>query len=159
MKIKNRLFGMFVIPECFNRGSVDSRLRISGMTALLYMLILFSIFVLAFPRTSFSEEMVQRIDGKVANANEEKRVLVVDFEHPATGEQYQKEFVVREGAGFKDFKKLSQLKKGDLISLDYVESSPVDTAVYVIHIPFEKTYFTPGEIVQALVQIKTNPKR
>ena len=124
------------------------------------ILILFAfVFALAFPRTSFSEEMVQRLDGKILSTNEQKRTLVVDFEHPATGEKYQKEFVVREGAGFKDFKKLSQLKKGDLISLDYVESSPVDTAVYVIHIPFEKTYFTPGEIAQALVQLKTNPKR
>lgn len=103
--------------------------------------------------------MVQRLDGKVAIANEEQRLLVVDFEHPATGEQHQKEFVVREGAGFKDFKKLSQLKKGDLVSLDYVDSTPMDTAIYVMHIPLEKTYFTPGEIVQALVQIKTNPKR
>jgi uncharacterized protein YaiI (UPF0178 family) len=111
------------------------------------------------PRVSFSEEMVQRLDGKIAETNESERTLVVDFEHPATGEQYQKEFVVREGAGFKDFKKLSQLKKGDLVSLDYVESSPVDTAVYVIHIPFEKTYFTHHEIAQALVQLKTNPKR
>ena len=125
----------------------------------LILILLAFVFALAFSRTSFSEEMVQHLDGKILSTNEQKRTLVVDFEHPATGEKYQKEFVVREGAGFKDFKKLSQLKKGDLISLDYVESSPVDTAVYVIHIPIEKTYFTPGEIAQALVQIKTSPKR
>ena len=117
------------------------------------------VLIFAFPVASFSEETVQRLDGKIVQTNEAQRTLVVDFEHPATGEQYQKEFIVREGAGFKDFKKLSQLKKGDLISLDYIESSPVDTAIYVIHIPFEKTYFTPNEIAQALVQIKTNPKR
>ena len=125
----------------------------------LILILLAFIFTFAFPRTSFSEDMIQRLDGKIVRTDEKKRTLVADFTHPATGEQYQKEFLVREGAGFKDCKKLSQLKKGDLISLDYVESSPVDTAVYVIHIPFEKTYFTPGEIVQALVQIKTNPKR
>jgi hypothetical protein len=115
--------------------------------------------IFAFSGVSFSEEIIQRLDGKIARTDEIERTLVVDFEHPATGEQFQKKFVVRDGAGFKDFKKLSQLKKGDLISLDYVESSPVDTAVYVMHIPLEKTYFNPGEIVQALVQIKNNPKR
>ena len=122
-------------------------------------LILTFIFAFTFPAISFSEGMVQRLDGKVVSADEAKRTLIADFEHPATGKQYQKEFVIREGAGFKDFKKLSQLKKGDLISLDYVESLPVDTAVYVIHIPLEKTYFTHTEIAQALVQIKTNFKK
>jgi hypothetical protein len=124
-------------------------------------IILLSILFLVFvsPQFSFSDEIVQRLDGKLVNADEEKRLLVLNFEHPATGEQHQKQFVVREGAGFKDFKKLSQLKKGDLISLDYIESFPIATAIYVMHIPLEKTYFTHGEIAQALTQIKTNSKR
>jgi len=125
----------------------------------LFSVIFAIILAFIFPNVSFSDEIVLRLDGKIVRTDEAKRTLIVDFEHPATGEQYQKEFIVRDGAGFKDFKKLSQLKKGDLVSLDYVESSPVDTAVYVIHIPLEKTYFSPGEIAQALVQIKTNPKR
>lgn len=116
------------------------------------------VLAFVFPGSSRSEEIVQRLDGKIVSTDEIKRTLVVDFKHPATGEAYQKEFVVREGAGFKDFKKLSQLKKGDLVSLDYVESSPIDTAVYIIHIPIEKTYFTSGEIARAFIQIKTNSK-
>jgi len=137
--------------EGVNRAVMKNQMRWSPF--------IFTFFLFAFAPVSFSDEMVQRLDGKVASANEEQRLLVVDFEHPATGEQYQKEFVVREGAGFKDFKKLSQLKKGDLVSLDYVDSAPMDTAIYVMHIPLEKTYFTHHEIAQALVQIKTNPKR
>ena len=78
--------------EGVNRAVMKNQMRWSPF--------IFTFFLFAFAPVSFSDEMVQRLDGKVASANEEQRLLVVDFEHPATGEQYQKKFFLREGAGF-----------------------------------------------------------
>ena len=140
---------------------VGAALRMTGRDcfALLAMTLLICTSVLlAGSKISFSEEIPMRIDGTVISADEEHRKLSIDFEHPATGEHVEKEFMIREGAGFKDFKKLSELKKGDLVSLDYIDTKPTLTAIYVMHIPLEKTYFTHKEIAQAFVQIKLGPK-
>lgn len=114
-----------------------------------------AIILLAGSKISLAEDIPMRLDGTVISADESHKRLTVDFEHPATRERIQKEFIVGDGAGFKDFKKLSQLKKGDLVSLDYIDSKPIPTAIYVMLIPLEKTYFTHKEIAQALVQIKS----
>ncbi len=107
---------------------------------------------------SFAEEIPQRVDGKIISVDQTNRLLLVDFEHPATGEHMEKKFFVNENAGFKDFKKLNQLKKNDLVSVDYYDYKPIPKAVYIIRIPVEKTYFTHKEIAQALVKIKSNQK-
>ncbi len=107
---------------------------------------------------SFSEEIPQEIDGTVVSVNEASRRLVVDYEIPATGERKEVEFEVGDGAGFKDFKKLSQLKAGDLISLDYLDYKPLPKIIYIIRIPLEKTFFTHKEIAEALVKMKANQK-
>ncbi len=103
----------------------------------------------------YSEEIPQRIDGRVISVDEQSRQLVLDFENPATEERSQMEFIVAPEAGFKDFKKLSQLKSGDLISLDYVQENSKLKAIYVIHIPLEKVYFTHKEIAGAFTKIKS----
>ena len=105
-----------------------------------------------------AEEIPERIDGTVASVDANSRILRVDFEHPATLEHSQLEFQVSPEAGFKDFKKLSDLKPGDLVSLDYLDYGTFLKAIYVIHIPQEKTYFTHQEIAGALVKIKSNQK-
>ena len=105
--------------------------------------------------TTYSEEIPIRVDGKVVSIDETKRMLVLGFEHPATGVHEEREFFVSEGAGFKDFKKLSELKKGDLVSLDYLDYKPTPKAIYVILIPLSKVYFTHKQIAEALVKMKS----
>ena len=126
------------------------------MKKILFILMLFSLISVARPL--FSEEIPERLDGRVIQVDEKERKLLVDFEHPATGKREAKEFVVDKEAGFKDFKKLSQLHKGDLISLDYLDYGTILKAIYVVHIPIEKTYFTHQEIADALLKIKSNKK-
>ena len=111
--------------------------------------------VLLVPASNILSEVIsQRIDGKVVRTDESKRTIVIDSEIPATGERIQKEFVILENTGFKDFKRLSDLKSGDLVSLDYLDEKPLPKAMYIMHIPLEKTYFTPKEIAQAILKIK-----
>ena len=122
--------------------------------------IIFLAFVLLLPiSVARAEEIPERIDGTVISVNAEKRILQVDFEHPATFEHSQMEFQVDPQAGFKDFKKLSDLKPGNLVSLDYLDYGNFLKAIYVIHIPQEKTYFTHQEIAGALVKIKSNDQK
>ena len=106
----------------------------------------------------FSEEIPQEVDGTVVRVNAAKRSLVVDYEIPATGEHKEVEFIIGDKAGFKDFKKLSQLKKGDLVSLDYLDYKPMPKAVYIVKIPVEKTFFTNKEVAEALIKIKANQR-
>lgn len=120
-------------------------------------LLLFCFTTLSYG-TAFSEDIPQRLDGYVLRVDPEKRILFLGFEHPATGEHIEKKFFVRKEAGFKDFKKLNDLKKGDLVSLDYLDQQPIPTAIYVIYIPLKKVYFTHKEIAEALVKIGSNSK-
>ena len=106
----------------------------------------------------YSEEIPQRVDGHVVRIDQAKRLLVLGYEHPASGEHIEQEFFVPEDAGFKDFKKLSQLKENDLVSLDYLDYKPTAKAIYVIKIPLEKTYFTHKEVARALLKIKSGEK-
>ena len=109
-------------------------------------------------KIAFSEEIPLRVDGAIVSTDEAKRHLTVNYEIPATGERKEVEFEVGEGTVFKDFKKLSQLKKGDLVSLDYLDQKPFPKALYIIHVPLKKTFFTHQEIAEALVKIKNNQK-
>ncbi len=118
----------------------------------------FLIILLAGNKILFSKEIPQEIDGTVIHVDEAKRKLVVGYEIPATGEYKEAEFEVGDGAGFKDFKKLSQLKKGDLVSLDYLDYKPMPKAIYIVKIPVEKTFFTHKEVAEALMKIKANQK-
>lgn len=137
----------------------EPRMEAVGGAFLMRRYIIFLAFVLLLPiSVARAEEIPERIDGTVISVNAEKRILQVDFEHPATFEHSQMEFQVDPQAGFKDFKKLSDLKPGDLVSLDYLDYGTFLKAIYVIHIPQEKTYFTHQEIAGALVKIKSNQK-
>ena len=62
---------------------------------------------------AFSEEVVHRLDGRIAKVDLVLRTLLVEYEHPVSGELMEKEFFVSETAGLKHFKKLDDLKKGD----------------------------------------------
>ena len=104
---------------------------------------------------TYSEEIPIRVDGKVVKVDEAKRTLVLGFEHPATGVHEEREFFVSEGAGFKDFKKLSELKEGDLVSLDFLDYKPTPKVVYINYIPLKKVYFTRKQIAEALARMKS----
>ncbi|GEM_PF-4620802 len=126
-------------------------LRALAMTVL-YLFFISSTFSLA-------EEIPERVDARVISVDSKSRILKVDFEHPATFERSQLEFQVAEDAGFKDFKKLSDLKEGDLVSLDYLDYGKFLKALYIIRMPREKIYFTHKEVADALLKIKTNSKK
>ena len=123
-------------------------LRSLAMTFVFALIITWSV-------VCFAEEIPFRIDGRVIRVDEAKRILVMDYENPASGKHIEKELTVPEDCGFKDFKKLNQLQKDDLISLDYFDYKPLAKAIYIIKIPLEKTYFTQKEIAGALLKIKS----
>lgn len=143
-----------IVPEAISSAGLLPQPRGFLLMTVLFYLVL----VVSLESASFAEEIPQRLDGKVISMDHTSRILLIDFEHPATGEHTEKKFFVAEDAGFKDFKKLSQLKQGDLISIDYYDYQPIPKVIYMIHIPIEKTYFTHKEIAQALGQIKSNRK-
>ena len=107
----------------------------------------------------FAEEIPTRIDGRVIKVDEAARLLTIDFQHPATGEKSVLEFEVGESAGFKDFKRLSSLKEGDLVTLDYLDYKPIPKAIYIVYVPPTKTYFTQKDIAGALLKINKNKKK
>jgi len=135
----------------------ESTTRRSFVATLLRMTLFYFLLTLSlYSRPIFAEEIPERIDGTVISVDEKSRLLRVDFEHPATFERSQLEFNVSESAGFKDFKKLTDLKKGDLVSLDYLNYGKTLKAIYIIHVPREKIFFTTKEITDALVKMKSS---
>jgi len=111
------------------------------------------------PVSAFPEEIPIRVDGRVVRAHPEESELLVDYLIPATGEYVRQMFRISENTGFKDFKKLGDLKEGDLVSLDYYDRKPIPETTYIILMPREKVYFTRQEIAGALLQIKSNSKK
>ena len=105
-----------------------------------------------------AEEIIQRVDGNVVSVDIQTKTFVVNYEIPSTGEYIEQKFDVGDSAGFKDFKRLSDLRQGDLVSLDYIDYKPIPKAIYIIRIPLEKTYFTHKEIAQALLKVKSGDK-
>ena len=107
----------------------------------------------------FAEEMVERVDGHVVRVDLEKRMLVIQFEHPVTEEKVEKEFFVPENTGFKEFKKLGDLKKDELVSIDYREEGTKANTMYVIRVPLTKAYVSPGELADAMAHLKTGKEK
>ncbi len=145
-----------ISPHFFSAegASRNARLPTDGRTTAGKFSLCFLAFLLVCGKVSFAEEMVHRMDGYVEHVDPQKRKLTVLFEHPVTEETMKKEFFVSEDAGFKDFKKLSDLKKNDLLTVDYREDGSKANAIYVIRVPIEKSYVSAGELAGALTQIK-----
>lgn len=146
--------------HCEAAFQAELRPRSAGLRRTLRALLAMTVFgvVATIQDLSFSEEIPQRLDGRVVRIDSERRILSLGFEYPATAEYAEKDFYVAEDAGFKDFKRLSELQEGDLVSLDYLDYQPMAKAIYVIHIPVEKVYFTRKDIAEAFIKIKSGQK-
>ena len=103
-------------------------------------------------------EMFHRVDGRVLEIKPFENQFSIEFIHPVSGEEIKKEFTVSEQAGFKYVKKLGDLKSGDLVSVDYLETSKPATATYIILIPLQHAYVTREELAKALLTIHSNKK-
>jgi hypothetical protein len=108
------------------------------------------LFALAAP---VQAEILQRLDGRVLQVNDEERLLFVDFEHPVSGEHLELKFSVDANARFKHVKELGTLKEGDLVAIDYYDHGELLNAVYVIHVPLKLAYTTRREVAKTLLKI------
>ena len=119
-------------------------------------------FVVAVPLGTAYAELVERIDGRVIGLDLESNMLRIDFQHPVTKESIEKVFEVPDNTGFKNIKRLAQLKKGDLVSIDFREDVTDQlttlTTVYVIYIPLQKQFVSHSELATAMSKIKAAPK-
>jgi len=129
----------------------------------LFVLALAIVLVFAAPLGSVYAELVERIDGRVIGLDVESNMLRIDFQHPVTKESIEKVFKVADNTGFKNIKRLAQLRKGDLVSIDFREDVSDQrttlTTVYVIYIPLEKQFVSHSELATAMSKIKPTPKQ
>jgi len=128
----------------------------------LFVLTLAIALVFAAPLGPVDAELVERIDGRVIGLDVELNQLRIDFLHPVTKESIEKVFKVPDNTGFKNIKRLAQLRKGDLVSIDFREvvsdQLTTLTTVYVIYIPLEKQFVSHAELATAMAKIKPTPK-
>lgn len=118
-------------------------------------LLLLGFFLMAVPSIR-AEEIAERLDGQVAGVDAEKRILTVEFVHPATDQQTEKTFMILENASFQNLKALSDLQKGDLVTVDYYEHKNGAEAVYITRVLVDKSYVSHSELAGALLQLKKN---
>ena len=122
---------------------------------MVFVCALFLLGATGTPTAYTVEQIIQRLDGRVLGVNENERLLFVEFEHPVSGEFVEKKFIVSDSAGFKHFKKLSKLREGDLVSVDYLEGTEGLVAIYIIHVPLKLAYTTRSEVAKTLFRIKS----
>ena len=132
-------------------------LRLLRSLRFLAMTVLLNIFGLVIADFA-SSEMIQRLDAHVIQVDSDRRQLVVQFQHPVSGELVRKEFSVAENAGFKRVKKLNQVKKGDLVTVDYREEGSHAVAIYVDVVPLERQPVSAVELAASVVKIKSAQK-
>ncbi|OGX06343.1 MAG: hypothetical protein A3G87_01705 [Omnitrophica bacterium RIFCSPLOWO2_12_FULL_50_11] len=119
------------------------------------VLLCFVCMFVFLPSNFSAAEMIYKLDGRVTKVEEAERILYVEFKHPATEEVTEKKFKVSETAGFKHIKKLSDLKKGDLVSVDYLDHGEELVAIYIAHIPLKEiAVTTPAEVTKTLLKLR-----
>lgn len=103
--------------------------------------------LLAVPAQPVSAEILQTLSGLVTFVNAQTHELHIRFEHPVTGEMLMKTFNVSAKTGFKNVKRLDEIKPNDAVSVDYEESGPKTlSAVYVEVVSLDKVPFTEEQI-------------
>jgi hypothetical protein len=99
--------------------------------------------------------MIQRLDGRVVRADLQTHILLVQFEHPVSGENIQKEFEVTESTGFKRVKGLGKIRSGDLVTVDYREEGTKIIAIYIDVVPIDRQPVSPAEFANSLGKINS----
>ena len=86
-----------------------------------HVLVFFTVF-LAFGSWLCAEEPVMKtLSAHVVRVAADEKSIDVDFRHPATGEVRQMTFYVDGGTGLSKLDRLSELRTGQVVSIDYVE--------------------------------------
>lgn len=91
-------------------------------------------------------QVLQTLSGFAVSVNPAARELRVLFEHPVTGENTVKVFQVQPNTGFKNVKRLEQIKPNDPVSIDFEEEGDSLKAVYVEVIPLKEVPFTAKDV-------------
>jgi hypothetical protein len=125
------------------------------INALLFLLL----FVLA-QGGLHAQEIIQRLDGIVLGVDEAQRLLLVEFEHPVSGDFIEKRFEIDDTTGFKHVRELGKLKQGDLVSVDYYDRGGEGLkARYIIHVPLKLAYTSRKEVAEVLFKINSKKGR
>ena len=95
---------------------------------------------------SLQAQVLQKLSGLAVSVNAELCELHVRFEHPVTGEEIFKVFMVPSNTGFKNAKRLSDIKPNDPVSVDYEENADGPRAVYIEVVPLEKVPFDSKQV-------------
>ena len=105
-----------------------------------------SIIVFLFAPVS-SAEVLQKLSGLAVSVDLQSQKLSVRFEHPVTGERILKIFSVLPSTGFKNVKRLDQIKPNDPVSIDYQEREKEGLqAVYIEVISLKGLPFDPDQV-------------
>lgn len=114
-------------------------------------LILNSILILTAVFSIFdqigSAQVLQTLSGLAVSVDTGNQKLFILFEHPVTGEESLKEFVVLTSTGFKNVKRLDQIQPNDPINIDYEElAAGTLKAVYIEVVSLRKLPFTKEQV-------------
>lgn len=116
--------------------------------------LLFFIFSFLFFHQAVFSSMTERLDAKVVGSDPNKKTLTVQFEHPATNELVEKQFVISDSTRFKRAKDITRVKNGDLVTIDYRNESGKAIATYVDVVPVDRQVVSPGQLASSLAKIK-----
>ncbi len=106
----------------------------------------FAVFILLAVCFAAPAQVLQKLSGVAVSIDLESHKLHVLFEHPVTGEDAMKIFSVSPSTGFKNAKRLDQIKPNDPVSIDYEESSSDLKAVYIEVIPLKEVPFNKEQV-------------
>ena len=121
---------------------------VHGMKQLTLLILL--IFFLGLADLGYAQ-IVQKLSGIAVSVDLKLQRLEVSFEHPVTGENTLKVFQIEPGTGFKNTKRLDQIKPNDPVSIDYQEAAGNElTAIYVEVIPLNTVPFTREQVTKKL---------
>ncbi len=92
-----------------------------------------------------SAQILQKLSGLAVGIDPASHELSVRFEHPVTREHILKIFHILPNTGFKNVKRLEQIKPNDPVSIDYEENGKDGLhAVYIEVISLTNLPFDPN---------------
>lgn len=94
-----------------------------------------------------SGQVLQTLSGFAISVDPKAQELRVLFEHPVTGENLLKVFKVLPTTGFKNVKRLDQIKPQDPVSVDYEKSENAELqAVYIEVVSLDRAPFDENQV-------------
>lgn len=106
-----------------------------------------------------SSEITQKVDGRIVQADAKARTFMIAYQHPATYEKMTKEFVIDDHTRLKNVKGIENLRKGDIVSVDYREVGNRLEAFYVERVLEQVQYVKPQEVAASVFQIKPSQEK